>query len=221
MANLSILGLYGYDSTLFDNLLLPSAIDKDTVIDNLMAETAELECLYSDPDFMKAMIGIWSKKELPVWTHMYETTQYEYNPIWNKDGKVTETVSDSKTNTSNQSSSGTSSASADSTVTRTEDLDAQHKVAAFNESSAQLASQDLGDNEINDTSNTETSASTSTTLRNTDNEVFKHSFERIEQGNIGITTTQSMIREERDIAEFNVIDYIIKSFKQRFCLQVY
>ncbi len=40
-------------------------------------------------------------------------------------------------------------------------------------------------------------------------------------GNIGTTTTQSMLREERKIAEFNMISYIAQSFKQRFCLLIY
>lgn len=44
---------------------------------------------------------------------------------------------------------------------------------------------------------------------------------RRETGNIGVTTTQQMIREERDISEFNMYDYIADSFIDRFCLMVY
>lgn len=40
-------------------------------------------------------------------------------------------------------------------------------------------------------------------------------------GNIGVTTTQQMIREERDVAEYSTIYYIVNSFKKRFCLMVY
>lgn len=40
-------------------------------------------------------------------------------------------------------------------------------------------------------------------------------------GNIGVTTTQSMIEQERKIAEFNMISFIAQSFKQRFCLLIY
>lgn len=40
-------------------------------------------------------------------------------------------------------------------------------------------------------------------------------------GNIGVTTTQKMIEEERSIAEFSIIEYITQSFKERFCLLVY
>ena len=40
-------------------------------------------------------------------------------------------------------------------------------------------------------------------------------------GNIGVTTTQQMLEQERKIAEFNMISYIAQSFKQRFCLLIY
>lgn len=40
-------------------------------------------------------------------------------------------------------------------------------------------------------------------------------------GNIGVTTTQQMIEEERRVSEFNIINHIIESFKQRFCLLLY
>lgn len=40
-------------------------------------------------------------------------------------------------------------------------------------------------------------------------------------GNIGVTTTQQMIEEERRIVQFSVINHIVKEFKARFCLGVY
>lgn len=44
---------------------------------------------------------------------------------------------------------------------------------------------------------------------------------RREQGNIGITTTQQMIKEEREVDQFSIYDYIVRSFKERFCIMVY
>lgn len=40
-------------------------------------------------------------------------------------------------------------------------------------------------------------------------------------GNIGVTASQDLIKKEREVAEFSIIDYITKSFKERFCLMVY
>ena len=38
-------------------------------------------------------------------------------------------------------------------------------------------------------------------------------------GNIGVTTTQEMIKQEREISRFNIYDFIIEDFKMRFCIQ--
>lgn len=52
-------------------------------------------------------------------------------------------------------------------------------------------------------------------------EEMNESYERIEQGNIGVTTTQAMIDEQREIVKMNMYREITESFKQRFCLLVY
>lgn len=41
------------------------------------------------------------------------------------------------------------------------------------------------------------------------------------KGNIGVTTTQQMIEAERNVVKFNLYEYIIESFKLRFCILVY
>lgn len=40
-------------------------------------------------------------------------------------------------------------------------------------------------------------------------------------GNIGVTTTQQMIEQEREIADFDVDQVIILEFKKTFCLLIY
>ncbi len=40
-------------------------------------------------------------------------------------------------------------------------------------------------------------------------------------GNIGVTSTQQLIEQERETDKFNIYDVIIESFKNRFCLLIY
>ena len=103
--NLSPLGLYNWDQTVFDLMQIPSALDKPTLINNLLAETAELEVLYPNPVVFKNLVGIWSAKQLDIWNRLYTTTQYEYNPIENYDR--IENWTDSGESGSEVSSSGT------------------------------------------------------------------------------------------------------------------
>lgn len=173
MATMSILGLYNYDKSLFDNLVLPNGVNRETLIDNLCIELAELEILYTNPDFIKAAIGVWSRKEFASWEKLYTTTTFKYDPISNYDR--TEIWEDSG-----------SSSGADNT-----------KVAGFN--SSELVDSGKSDNK-SEYKNTRTGRA---------------------YGNIGITTTQQMIAEERKIVVWNIYDHIIQSFKKRFCILVY
>ena len=190
---LSIYGLYLYDRTLFDEMALPEAVDKDKLISNLILELGVMETLYPDSDFMKAAIKVWSEKECPVWEELYKTTQYVYDPISNYDR--TETFSTKREGKNSDSGSGESS------------NNVVGKTAAFN--SPVLENKDGADSNGNSSYNSE---------RNID-ETVTHT--GTTKGNIGVTTTQQMIEAQRNVVAFNIYNYIIDSFKSRFCIMVY
>ena len=84
--NMSVLGLYTWDNTLFDNLSVPNEFSSDDtalLIDNIVLEAAELEVIYPNFDFMKAAIGAWSEKEVITWQRIYNAMVADYNPIEN------------------------------------------------------------------------------------------------------------------------------------------
>ena len=58
---ISLLGLMQVHRDVLDDLALPEAVDRETLIDNLLLETAELELLYSRPETLNTMIAVWSK----------------------------------------------------------------------------------------------------------------------------------------------------------------
>lgn len=208
-ANLSILGLYNWDSTIFDLMEVPTGMVKADVINSILLRCAELEILYPDTDFLKQAIGIWSKNNQYAWEKLYKTTMLEYNPIWNKDGKITEieTIKNEKEGEgfSKDIASGSSNSDQSSTTS----------VAGFNSS-------DLVERESTEASGTTKASNVATNnFGNKNNENIARANTRIEQGNIGITTTQSMIEEERAVAQFSMNDFIAMDFKNRFCLMVY
>lgn len=82
-AKLSILGLYNYDSTIFDNLVLPSSLDRDTVINNILMNLSEMRVLYTNPDTMKELIGFWSNANIHNWERMYTVMYEDYDPFIN------------------------------------------------------------------------------------------------------------------------------------------
>lgn len=106
-ANLSILGLYNYDTSIFENLTLPDELDAATAIDSIVFDNAELEIMYPEPDTMKYLIGLWSRRETPIWKRMYDAMQLEYNPIENYNRTETWTDSETEETEANTETSGT------------------------------------------------------------------------------------------------------------------
>lgn len=204
-ATLSIMGLYEYDPTVFDLLQLPEGLTAQTLIQNLCAETAELEILYPNATVMKNLIGAWSSKQLPVWTQLLSTTQYEYNPIENYNRYEEWTDTDSE-NEMRAGTHHTANTGTDSGYTN-------HQIAGFNSNALVDQSKDINSlthGAIQDG----TANDTVSTSKTGEHDAHIH-------GNIGVMSTQDMIKQEREVAEFNLYDIIIEEFKTRFCVLVY
>lgn len=83
----------------------------------------------------------------------------------------------------------------------TNNSNAENKVAAYNSENYVNSALGISDNE-------------SVSSSNGAHEGHLH-------GNIGVTTNQQMIREEREIVKFNLYDYILDSFISTFCVMIY
>lgn len=212
--SLSVLGLYTAEPTLFDNMSLPEGMDKTTVINAIIQDCAELEVLYASPAFMKVMIGVWSARERPTFDRIYKAESAEYNPIENYDRKQTDTREIQ--HSGNDVSSGSSSGQASDTSSATDNN--LHKYAAFD--SGSLAEQTKDERQTSETGSQTASQTVQNTL--THGEKVGETFTSNIHGNIGVTTSQQMLESELDIApKINTINYVVNSFKMRFCLLVY
>jgi hypothetical protein len=228
-ATVSLLGLKRLNDGILDELVVPDGVDVELVKDNLLAETAELEVIYPDDMFMQAMIGRWSAKELPIWERLYKTTLLEYNPIENYDRMEEWTEAEDTKKNTEADATGTSRTDTDGTSTKQSNTDGvindQKYVSAYNE--VEFTPTERDNNTQNEKNNSEQkdvgTVSVKTSAENTTDETGNRNLLRKGRahGNIGVTTSQQMIEAERDVALYNIIDVIINSFKNRFCLQVY
>lgn len=80
---LSVLGLYNFDNSIFDDIILPAGIEKETVIYRILLECAELEIIYPIPSILKDTIGIWSRTRSKAWERMVIALSETYNPLHN------------------------------------------------------------------------------------------------------------------------------------------
>lgn len=121
MQRLTLIGLYNYDSTLFDGLTLPEEYDKSIFIDSLLMEHGEKCVLYSNPDFMKYSIGAWGRKWSMELERIAEALQAEYNPIYNYDRYEEWTETDKPDVTTTRTHNDTDTRTNDNTDTQTLD----------------------------------------------------------------------------------------------------
>ena len=188
---------------IFDLFVIPNGINKENLITNICGELAELELLYPNYEVLRTLIGVWSNASLYKWDKLYKTTLLEYNPIENYDRTETRTLTSQASGSATAGGSDTTSASGSSS----------EKTAGFNSSPNSLV--DKGSNETESEATTEYGRTNSETYNKADTENVRT------HGNIGVTTTQQMTEQERNIANFNIYDIITNDFKQRFCLLVY
>ena len=236
-ATLSVLGLYNVDNTIFDFMQFPDAFtaaQKQTVIDSILVECAEFECLYPVPLVLKNIIGIWSRKESPYWNRIYNASLLEYNPIENYHRTETETIDDDRTEEHSGSDvataggSDTQSGNSSSTDTNSGSDTETNSVTGFD--SDTLVPHDESVMAYGHVLSNYAAGSNTNTYGRTD--TMQHG-EKIEHtggtdrtleafGNIGTMTSQEMLTSELEIAKIaNVMNVIIDSFKERFCIMVY
>lgn len=193
----NLLSLYEFDNTLFDNMLIPNNIDKELLISEIMDQTAELGLVYYNFGYIKWKLGSWSSKRISIWNELESTLHYDYNPIHNYDrteifGRQSVTQRKFESEIENDTVG-----------------DQQNYKNGYN--SEEQVKSDSG----------ETSMQSKSSKNDTDDTDFKDNSNMRAYGNIGVTTTQKMIQSQREVVQFDIIQYIIEDFKKEFCILVY
>lgn len=229
LAKITLIGqetwLQKENKSVFDLLNLPSGIDKDDCTDNIMMECGEFETLYSDPFFMRAAVGTWSKKHYRTFEKWINALNLEYNPIENYDRMEDWTDTGNKQNTLDFTDATTTKTTGKTTTEGTSDQNGftEDQVSAFDSNTYQESEKHIVDtdesheDEVNST-NEMLNSSKQNTEGNEDSESIHTG--RI-HGNIGVTTSQQMLQSELDIARFNIIQEITNLFMEELCIMVY
>ena len=240
-AKITTVGFYqymnAYNNDLFGLLNLPPGIDKDTLVNNIMLRGGEFEVVYSNPDFYKSAIGLWSNKHYRTFEKWINALNIDYNPLENYDRMEEWSDSGSRTNTGTVSDSGirkntgtqSTESSGKDNFKGSGNSTSSDEISAYNSNSFQ--------NDKKNTTNSSNSSETNTTANNTrtdnlsesnsntrtDNLSEKTSSDRKGRahGNIGVTTSQQMLQSELDIAKWNIYEQITDLFLSEFCIMVY
>ena len=203
---LTLIGLYKYNPAVFSNLTLPAAIDEETFIDSLLLEYGECPLIYPDYDFMKLAIGAWCRKWYSNIERIATALNSEYNPIHNYD--KTETWTENETNENNRGLTNNTD------TTYSEDSTNENVVSAYNESTYQPDNKDIGD--------TESTTNIETKVEENENKERQNTRTGRVYGNIGVTESSAMVKNELDLRTNNNLYHILSEmFYREFCLYVF
>lgn len=223
-AVLTLIGLYNYDHTLFDNMVMPDGVDKSLVIDAILMTGGEYEVMYSNPDLLKEMIGSWSNRWERVfynWKRAADDMD-KINPLdnydryedWEDNGeshsKSVDVMNGSGHTSGSDNSHGTGN------VTSTDKISADDRNDFVNKT------QNTQANTTDTNSSTSTSSSTNTnSTADTDGTTASKHTGHI-RGNIGVTTSATMWREfiETMRQYGNIYDTIAIVFCQSFIIPI-
>lgn len=180
--NMSIYGLYQYDNTLFDNMVVPDTIDKDVLIANILLECAELTALYPSVPMIKEAIGYWSQARIHSWKKISGVLYEDYDPFINIKRDETRTIIQER------------------------DLNDEGKST----------------DSVNAWNSTESVDRTSTDVNNKQTGTVSTTEHFHVEGDSAITDAQDVAKKEIDLrTNYDLYNYIVNDFKNKFCLYIY
>lgn len=227
-ATLSFNGLLARYPKLLDDLKVPDSVSKETVCNQLLFDTLELEVLYADGPTMRRALGVYSETMLPSWTRYAAALGLNYDALAPDDRiRITDHAGTSG-GTINRTNvvKGTTIRAPNLTTTgqNTGSDITTRDVTGFDSGTLQTAEKNttaLG------TGNTITSRGTDTTTTNqttTDNNTsalhdgYKDTV--TDTGRAG-RDPQDLIAKELTLAMENAVHKIVTDIRANFCLLVY
>ena len=232
-SKITLLGMYNFDNSLFDKLTFPTGIDRDLAINRILNKSEEFELVYSDFDYLQDRIGIWGEMWERTFTKWVEALSIDYSPLHNYDR--TELYTDThqrdyedKSNSNYTDGAAEHSTSNSNTVTGSEtNSTTEQKVYAYDEAdysnreketAGASTNQSGSGNAVGDVTRN-AAGGTNSNESGVSNEVVKHEAHLF--GNIGVTTSQQMLRDQLDIVTWNLYEHISDIFIDEFCILVY
>lgn len=232
-ATLSILGLYNYQPAIFDSLTIPTSVDRETLIDNIIMEAAELELLFPNADIVGRLIGKWSKTRLAAWNRMIGALDVAYNPIENSDryedhledytrdlkecDNYTRDLKENDNYTRNLTDSGKNNSSNNTQNSRT----------GYNSGDLQVTDSSSSEDHSDDTHSYTGDDKRNKGYTGSDNrnKGFTGGDKRHTvihtHGNISVTTNQQMVEAELKLRRYDIYKLITNEFIDTFCIGVY
>lgn len=225
---LSFNGLLTIYPELFDDLKVPDSVSKETVCNQLLFDTLELEVLYADGPTMRRALGVYSETMLQSWTRYAEALGLEYDALASDDRTRTTDHAGTSGGAFNRTNGvkGTTTRAPNLTTTgQNNGSDSTTRdVTGFNSGTLQTAERSttaLGTGNTITSSGTDTTTTDQTTTDNNTSESHDGYNDTVtEKGRAG-RDPQDLITKELTLAMENAVHKIVTDIRANFCLLVY
>lgn len=243
MARLTLNGMYQYDPTLFDGMILPEGYDRDALMSEIMKRSGQLYPYHQVPPILKADIRLWFSRNYLNFDRIMDALTAEYDPTENYNRHEQSTTTPNLTDKSTLSGKDSDQLSGTDTTTRSHTnyketvtysgTDEEEKqVSAFDSSAYQPSEKTItgranrqDEKSISGTyadatqfgKKNETTYGKVDTVTHTGTEGYSSHI----HGNIGVTTNQQMITAELELRKFDIYSDIAARFEREFIVQVY
>lgn len=191
---MTLYGMYQYDPTLFDGVILPEGMDKTLMVNQIIRQSGDLFPYYQAPPQVKTAITEWFTRRKGNFAKLWQGFTAEYNPIENYDRQEDSTETPNITHTLSNSGQD----------------------ASTNEADVQ------GYNGTDYVPNSRTKSSGTSSTNGTDTESGTRTYTSRIHGNIGVTTSAQMLEGELALRKsMDIYALIAAEFETDNLIQVY
>lgn len=191
---MTLYGMYQYDPTLFDGVVLPDGMDKTLMVNQIIRQSGDLFPYYQVPPQVKTAITEWFTRRKGNFAKLWQGFTAEYNPIENYDRQEDSTETPNITHTLSNSGQD----------------------ASTNEADVQ------GYNGTDYVPNSRTKSSGTSSTNGTDTESGTRTYTSRIHGNIGVTTSAQMLEGELALRKsMDIYALIAAEFETDNLIQVY
>lgn len=196
---------------------LDNRLDRNVLNKVIIRELGTMRPFSTDTNVFKFMLDNFFDK----WSYnigkLIDTMYYEYNPIGNKNLNRTLTETEHRESTADIDNTDTYTTNTENT----EDTDTTNTktVSAYDSPSYQPKEQDSGTKDTTITNGVEHSGETTSDISSDVD--TQHGLNESISGKDGDESYQTLIEQERELAQFNIYDWILKQMRKELFLLVY
>lgn len=197
----TLLGMYQFDNSILSDYIIPDGVDRDVLNATILDYCGMNDVRYHDPETLHYMINNMFRKNAKIYAELWDTLNYDYDPLLNYDLTIEESREHGGGDTTTRNVDGT----------QTGNNTNETKVSAYNTNDYSPSEEITG-------TGTSTNKGTESIDYTTDR---KEDVKRREYGDNSARSTQYMIKEQRDVVDFNLYDRIRKDFEKEITIAVY